>query len=176
MTDEHLDAIRSVAMNSRKPESGRYRPSWETTWMAVADSIAERSNCDARQIGAVIVTSENRIVSSGYNGPPRGFPASAGQTCSSFCPRRQSGSQPLSYGLSCPSVHAEANALIFADRSTYQGGTIYVTAACCQDCAKLIANSGVARVVVRVDERDAHRNPQDTVDFLRLCGVEVETV
>lgn len=176
MSDEHLDAIRRVAIDSQPQPQGRYRPSWDSTWMAVADSIAERSNCDSRQVGAVIVTSENRIVSSGYNGPPRGFPISAGQTCDSFCPRRQSGSQPLSYGLSCPSVHAEANALIFADRSTYQGGTIYVTAACCQDCAKLIANSGVARVVMRVDDRDTHRQPYVTVDFLRTCGLEVETV
>lgn len=152
------------------------RPSWDETWMAVADTIAERSNCDSRQVGAVIVNNQNRIVSSGYNGPPRGYPIPDGSTCSDWCPRRQSGAQPLSYGLSCLSVHAEANALIFADRATYQGGTIYVTAACCQDCAKLIANSGLSRVVVRVDERDAHRNPGVTIEFIRTCGLDVETV
>lgn len=144
--------------------------------MQVADTIALRSRCDSRQVGAVVVTAQNRLVSSGYNGPPTGYPAPDDQTCSSFCLRRQSGSQPLSYGFSCPSVHAEANALVFADRSTYAGGTIYVTASCCADCAKLVANSGVARAVIRIDERDFHRNPDDMVDFLEDCGIQVTVV
>jgi dCMP deaminase len=154
----------------------RLRPDWDTTWMAVADTVALRSKCDSRQVGAVIVDSTNRPISTGYNGPPRNFPGANDRTCNSFCPRRQSGAQPFSYGLSCPSVHAEANALMFADRRDYEGGTIYVTAACCQDCTKLIANSGIHRVIVRVDERDSHRDPQASIDFLRSCGLDVRTI
>lgn len=154
----------------------RTRPNWDETWMHVADTVALRSKCDARQVGAVIVDSSNRPISTGYNGPPRNFPGTDGKTCTDFCPRRQNADQSLSYGLSCPSVHAEANALMFADRRDYEGGTIYVTAACCQDCAKLIANSGIHRVVVRIDERDSHRNPQATVQFLRSCRIVVSVI
>jgi len=141
--------------------------------MAVADTVARRSKCDGRQVGAVVVDSTNRPISTGYNGPPRGFNDLGGQTCSVWCQRRQSGSQHAQYGLTCPSVHAEANALMFADRRDYEGGTIYVTASCCADCTKLIANSGISRVVMRVDARDAHRSPLTIVTFLEDCGLEV---
>lgn len=153
------------------------RPSWDDTWLAVADTIALRSVCDGRQVGAVIVNAQNRAVSTGYNGPPRNYPVDSEARCSSFCARQMSrgdGAVDLAYGLSCPTVHAEANALIFADRSAFAGGTIYVTAACCPDCGKLIANSGLTRVVMRLDSRDLHRRPYDTVELLRACGLDVE--
>lgn len=120
------------------------RPSWDETWLAVADAIAKRSACSRRQVGAVIVTHDNRPVSTGYNGPPAGYAVTG--SCSNFCPRAD---HKLPTYDNCVAVHAEANALLFAARSQYQGGTIYVTHICCYDCAKLIANSGLARVVVR---------------------------
>lgn len=154
----------------------RLRPDWDSTWMEVADTLALRSKCDTRQVGAVVVNSQNRIIATGYNGPPANLPGTDGKTCIDFCQRAQTGERGLSYGFSCPSIHAEANALIFADRRDYEGGTMYVTAACCQDCAKLIMNSGIARLVVRVDERDAHRNPYDTMETIRSCGIDIRTV
>lgn len=153
------------------------RPSWDETWMAVADEIAKRSLCVGRQVGAVIVDANNRIVATGYNGPPAEF-STGGKRCGEWCQRqreRQSGA-PLSYGLTCPTIHAELNALVFADRRDYENGTLYVTAACCGDCGKVVANSGVARVVMRLDERDAHRLPHDTIGFIRGCGIDVRTV
>lgn len=144
--------------------------------MAVADEVALRSRCDGRQVGAVIVNDQNRIIATGYNGPPSGFPGTAGKTCNSFCQRKMEGSQSAVYGLSCPSIHAEANALIFADRRQYEGGTMYATASCCADCAKLISNSGIRRLVVRIDDRDKHRAPLDVVSFLESCGIDVEIV
>lgn len=146
--------------------------------MEVADTIAKRSLCDGRQVGAVIVDDTNRPISLGYNGPPQGYPT-GGLRCSEWCQRqkaRQSTEVDLSYGLKCPTVHAEANALMFADRRDYKGGTIYVTAACCGDCAKLIANSGIKHIVMRLDDRDAHRDPYDIVDFVRQCGLDVRTI
>lgn len=156
-----------------------FRASWDETWMAVADTIARRSPCARRQIGAVIVSSHNRIVSTGYNGAPAGFqPAQLSPDCTGWCSRPSAVSTTVgvSYGLSCPSIHAEANALLFADRRDFEGGTIYVTSACCQDCGKLVANSGLARVVMRLEERDMHRDPGATIDFIRKCGLEVRTV
>lgn len=155
------------------------RLSWDETWMSVADTVAMRSKCDGRQIGALIVDASNRPISTGYNGPPRGY-EDWGETCGSgWCPRqvargRDSEGLRTSYGLSCPSIHAEANALMFADRRDYAGGTIYVSAACCADCGKLIANSGLMRVVMRLDERDMHRDPNATVSFVQSCGIQVD--
>lgn len=73
----------------------------------------------------------------------------------------------------CVSIHAELNALLFADRRDYENGTIYVTRACCWDCGKVIANSGLNRAVMRVIPEDEHREPDKTIAFLRDCGLEV---
>lgn len=170
------------------------RQSWDQTWMHVAEVIAGRSVCDGRAIGAIVVDSSNRPVSTGYNGPPRGFQRSSDH-CSDWCPRQQTRTVTVkkmvarkvveqevtipgpgpSYGLNCPSIHAEANALMFADRRDFEGGTIYVTSACCADCGKLIANSGLKRVVMKLDEvADAHRKPRETVAFLESCQLIVD--
>ena len=65
---------------------------------------------------------------------------------------------------------------MFADRRHVEGGTIYVTRSCCADCAKLIANSGLDRVVMRVTREDEHRNPDDIADFLLRAGLTVATL
>lgn len=76
----------------------------------------------------------------------------------------------------CPSLHAEANALSVCDRSQREGGTIYVTSAVCFNCAKLVANSGLARVVVGASATEhAHRQPEASYEFLRSCGLTVDT-
>jgi deoxycytidylate deaminase len=74
----------------------------------------------------------------------------------------------------CPSLHAEANALITSDRSLRVGGTIYVTSDVCMGCAKLIANSGLTKVYVAAKRYDKHRNPQASYDFLLSCGVDIK--
>ena len=165
------------------------RPNWDETWMAVAVSMSKRSKCVNRQVGAVIVTKENRPMAVGYNGAPANFNdkknlihfASShieyekSDGCSSFCPRGGSNDRGTSYS-NCVSVHAEANALLFADRRDYEGGTIYVTNPCCWDCAKLVSNSGVARVVVQVSEVDGHYDNDTSLEFIRSCGIKVDTV
>jgi deoxycytidylate deaminase len=74
----------------------------------------------------------------------------------------------------CPSLHAEANALITSDRSLRVGGTIYVTSHVCMGCAKLIANSGLSRVYVKTERQDKHRDPEKSYDFMRQCGIKIE--
>jgi len=148
------------------------RPDWDMTWMDIADVMARRSKCDGAQVGAVIVDATNRPVSTGYNGPPRNLAVSGG--CSGWCSRRIAGDRGKEYGLSCPSIHAEANALMFADRRHIEGGTIYVNRAICADCAKLIANSGLVRVVMRITDEDMHRDPQKVCLFLAESGLQVE--
>lgn len=148
------------------------RPGWDATWLTVADALAARSKCVNRQVGAVIVNADNRPVSVGYNGAPAGFPMN--ETCVGTC-ARANGERGSSYG-NCVSVHAEANALIFADRRHYEGGTIYVTNPPCFDCAKLISNSGITRVVACISDADSHADVFTPKAFLELTGVSVELV
>lgn len=152
--------------------------------MAIADVIAQRSLCSRDKVGAVIVDASNRLVDTGYNGPPAGYHAitHAGndittEGCHRWCPRTQKhhvGDLSPVYD-DCPSLHAEANALMFSDRRLRVGGTIYVSSGMCHACAKLIANSGLVRVVYRHtnDPYFAHRNTSTNVEFLEACGLEV---
>jgi dCMP deaminase len=150
------------------------RPDWDTTWQSVAYRIGRRSRCDGRQIGAAIVSADNAYIVVGYNGPPASLPIPDGSTCQDWCPRMLTGDRSTSYG-NCVSVHAETNAIAKADRTRIEGGTLYVTSAICWDCGKVVANSGVARIVCRVDmAADAHREPMKTINFLRDCGIDVE--
>lgn len=147
------------------------RPSWDEVWMTVADTVALRSRCSRAQIGAVVVSKDQRISSTGYNGPAATFPAEG--ECMNWCARAR-GETPLDNVYdSCPSIHAEANALLYVDRSRVEGGTVYITDAACIQCAKLISNSGVSRVVMRVSTIAAHRNPEATIEYFAKCGIDV---
>jgi len=77
----------------------------------------------------------------------------------------------FAYGFGCPSIHAEANALLYASRAETERATLYVTHSPCADCAKLISNSGVTRVVM-LEFPPAHR-PNPT-SYLEMCGLVVE--
>lgn len=143
--------------------------------MEVAGAVAKRAHCVRGRIGAVIIDDRNRIVATGYNGPPAGMPRHPALDCGSYCPRARVVTDPLGYS-DCMSVHAEANALMFCDRRDREGGTIFVTGAMCFTCAKLVANSGLARVAMVVSVTDAHRRPDDVKAFLVNCGVEVITL
>jgi dCMP deaminase len=123
-------------------------------------------------VGAAIVKG-NRLVSTGYNGPASGYtPADTEQGCKSWCHRAAHGvpEDSVGYGFSCPSIHAEANALLYASRQEVEQATLYVTHSPCADCAKLISNSGVARVVL-LQSPDPWR--PDPVPYLEKCGIEV---
>ena len=151
------------------------RPSWDETWMRVAHTIGQRSKCTNRKVGAVVVDQNNRPISMGYNGAPANYQSNG--SCKEFCPRSVSSNPEIERGSSyanCVSVHAEANALVFADRSLYKGGTIYVTNPCCWECSKLLGNSGLARVVIRASSQDAHADIDTPIDFLVSCGLQVE--
>jgi dCMP deaminase len=155
------------------PSPNPRRLTWDATWLTVADTIAKRSLCDGSIIGAAIVDINNRIVSTGYNGAPAGYENETEENCRNWCPRmKQGGIRTATYS-NCISVHAEANAIAFADRRHYEGGTIYITRAACWDCAKLIANCGVGRVVQRVYPADSHRDPERSIAFMEECGLEV---
>lgn len=130
--------------------------------------MSRRSSCTRAQVGAVIVK-DNRVVSTGYNGPASGHPADTDLGCLSWC-LRAAGTPDLAqgYGLACPSIHAEANALLHASRRDVEGAVMYVTHAPCADCAKLISNSGVAELVM-LQAPEPHR--PDPIPYLNECGL-----
>lgn len=179
------------------------RPSWDETWINVARVVAHRSLCERDKIGAVIVDPRMRIVATGYNGPPSGFTLpdrlTANRPCAEWCPRSATadwiaGKPPYENGedfpkwanagfhgphpdySDCPSLHAEANALSVCERFVRENGTIYVTGDICFGCAKLIANSGLARVVIDGVRPAIHRNPARSREFLVTCGLAVVVV
>lgn len=145
----------------------------------MAATIGQRSRCDRGKIGCVLVSFDNQVVSAAYVGPSPNFaPAVAGATCSSWCPRgKKTDPSTLDQGWNdCVSCHAEQNAVARADFSRLKGGTGYITGTCCLMCSKLLAASGIKRVVMQVKSTDAHRHPARTIAFLENAGIEVVTV
>ena len=153
------------------------RPDWDLVWMKMAFTIGERSRCSRGAIGCVLVGPTNDVVSTSYVGPPPNFaPAQMDQTstCKKWC-ERSNETDPSKLDaayLTCPSVHAEQNAISRADFSRLKGGTAYVNAAVCWQCAKLLAAAQVGRVVMYVAEGNEHRNPGRTQAYLAQCGID----
>lgn len=126
------------------------RIDWDDYFLKGAtDWVSLRADCSRRKVGALIVKN-NRVVSTGYNGSPAGSPKSCLQ---GHCPRGSSDVPAFSsYDTgpgACIAVHAEANALLYADREDRQGATLYISCAPCDGCKRLIAAAGIARVVWR---------------------------
>lgn len=129
------------------------RVAWDEYFMLLAEQAAKRSTCSRLQVGAVIV--QNRqVLSTGYNGAPRGL---------SHCVHNDDSPCTIS-------VHAEANALIYAGSlpQCYLR-EMYITHAPCYDCSKLIINAGIDRVVYR----DTYRSTAG-LDLLREGDVYIE--
>lgn len=122
------------------------RPGWDEYYLGIASAVARRGDCRRAQHGAVIVK-DNRIVSTGYNGTPPGDDRSCGST--GLCPRNLDSEAKHSSGEYdlCWATHAEANALLRAEWQALAGADIYITGQPCPGCSKLIASSGISRVV-----------------------------
>lgn len=116
---------------------------------------AENSYCERRKVGALVVK-DNMIISDGYNGTPTGF--------ENICEDENNTSKPYV-------LHAEANAITKLARSSNssEGATLYVTASPCIECAKLIIQSGIKRVIYTEQYRLT-----DGVDLLKRAGIDVE--
>lgn len=126
-------------------------------YLRMAQIWAENSYCTRRQVGALIVK-DKMIISDGYNGTPSGFP--------NVCEGDD--------GLTIPCVlHAEANAITKIARSgnNSDGATLYVTDAPCIECAKLIIQAGIKRVIYARSYRLT-----DGIDLLSQAGINVEQI
>jgi dCMP deaminase len=148
------------------------RPSWHEIRLGMAEKIAMRSLCVRDKVGAIIIDSHGRIIAEGYNGPPSGFPHH-NKDCNHWCARGREESRAPGY-IDCPALHAEANALIMADRIKCMGGTIFVTSHVCFSCAKLIANARLYEVVVSsTTQMSLERDAEKSYAFLIECGLTV---
>lgn len=123
-------------------------------YLRMAQIWAENSYCVRRKVGALVVK-DKMIISDGYNGTPSGFP--------NVCEDGNNTTYPYV-------LHAEANAITKLARSSNNsdGATLYVTAAPCIECAKLIIQAGIRRVIYGEEYRLA-----DGLDLLRQAGIEV---
>ena len=130
---------------------------FDNSYIQMAAVWAKNSYCKRRQVGALLVK-DRMIISDGYNGTPSGF--------ENICEDENGVTKPYV-------LHAEANAITKVAKSgnNSKGATLYVTASPCMECAKLIIQSGISRVVFRDEYRLT-----DGVDLLRKAGIEVEKI
>ncbi len=114
----------------------------EEMCMQIALIVAERSTCERKSVGAVIVR-DGRVLSTGYAGAPSGLRHCSPDLCDIMAPCDRT-------------VHAEANAIAFAAREgiSTNMAEIFVTCSPCVNCAKLIINSGIAKVTYLEEYRD----------------------
>ncbi len=122
----------------------RARPSWDEYFMSIARVVASRSNCVKRNVGAVVV-SDRRIISTGYNGTPRGV-----RNCNEGgCPRCASGAESGTRLDECLCSHAEENAITQAAYHgvSVRGASVYTTFSPCLICTKIVINAGIRELV-----------------------------
>lgn len=142
------------------------RPSWDQHFLNLAAVAGEMSPCCRRQVGTVLVR-DKHVLSSGFNGPPRGAPHRDASTCvRSHLP---SGADPDK--VCC--AHSEANAVALAAYHGHatKGATAYVTILPCATCARILINAGVVRVVYA----DAYPNADSFAVFAE-SGIPVEKI
>lgn len=136
-------------------ELKRYR--LDLRYMRMARIWAENSYCQRRQVGALVVK-DKAIISDGYNGTPSGF--------ENICEDDNNVTKPYV-------LHAEANAITKLARShnSSDGATLYVTASPCIECAKLIIQAGIKRVVYA-----EHYRLEDGINLLKRANIDVKYI
>lgn len=144
-----INTEKDKPMNPDKQKKIDYR------YIRMARIWAENSYCKRRQVGALLVK-DKTIISDGYNGTPSGFP--------NVCEDDNDTTFPYV-------LHAEANAIakVAQSNNSSDGATLYVTASPCIECAKLIIQAGIKRVVYSEKYRLT-----DGIDLLERAGVKVE--
>ncbi|HHZ81574.1 MAG TPA: dCMP deaminase family protein [Flavobacteriales bacterium] len=138
-------------MKEVKKKQNRY----DNAYMRMAEEWAKLSHCTRKNVGALIVK-DGMIIADGYNGSPSGFP--------NVCENEDG--ETFWYVL-----HAEANAItkLAKSNNSAEGATLYITLSPCRDCAKLILQSGIVRVVYKVAYKDT-----DGIDFLKKSSILTE--
>lgn len=143
------------------------RPSWDEYFIKIAELTSGRSNCIKRKVGCIIVK-DNRILSLGYNGTPKG-------TLNCYeggCERCNSTSNPGDNLDLCMCLHAEENAILYISQNNLINSTLYVTLLPCISCVKKIIQCGINRVVFI----DYYREELDklSIKILKKSNIKIE--
>jgi len=146
-------------MNKYDPKKpyGKRQGQFDRRYLEMARIWAKNSYCIRRQVGALIVK-DRMIISDGYNGTPEGF--------ENVCEDENNKTKPYV-------LHAEANAItkIAKSNNSSDGATLYITTSPCQECAKLIIQSGIRRVVFC-----DNYHSEDGILLLKRAGIDVECI
>lgn len=138
----------------------------EKNFMNIAEEISKASNCVSRQVGAIIVK-DGRIISTGYNGTPKGFINCSDHWHNEYTKEHHDWSL-------LHEIHAEMNAIIWAARTgiSIEGATIYCTTEPCSECSKNIIASGINTIVWR--DKYPYNDVNDKVinSMLKSCNVK----
>lgn len=139
------------------PESDvQSRPSWDSIWMDVTDTISQRSPDPRFRVAAIIVSADNtQLLALGYNGDHAGGP------------NVRESDAPGESGF----LHAEVNALIKLDYNNPKKKIMYVSMSPCKMCAKAIINSGISEVVFKEEYRDS-----GGIVLLESAGIRVRKI
>ena len=137
------------------------------TFLEMAYVFANLSKAKRRKVGCIIVK-DGQVISNGYNGTPSGF-----DNCCEESVFRYDVGDCYVLRTKAEVLHAESNALMKIARSTNSsiGSTMYLTCSPCFECAKLIIQSGIARLVYKEDYRK-----EDGIDLLRLTDIIIEKI
>lgn len=142
------------------------RPSWDEYFVSITKTVASRSTCLRRKVGAIIVK-DKRILTTGYNGAPRGV-----KSCLEIgrCLREELKVPSGQRHEICRALHAEQNAIIQAAYHGVQiaGSVIYSTTQPCVLCAKMIINAGIQKIYYYEEYPD-----QLSLDLLKEAGIEL---
>jgi dCMP deaminase len=137
---------------------------WDEYYMAIAKVSAMRSKDPSSQVGAVIVSKDNRVLSIGYNGAPNGF------NDEQFPWKKIGNMLDTKYAYVC---HAEMNAIsnYNGDKNRLNGAKIYVTLFPCNECSKLIIQSGIKEVIYASDKHKDSDQVKASKILLDTCGI-----
>ena len=143
-----------MSKNNQVHPYGEKQEQFDRRYLEMAKIWAQNSYCKRRQVGALIVK-EKMIISDGYNGTPAGF--------ENVCEDENNKTKPYV-------LHAEANAItkVAKSNNSSEGATLYITSSPCMECAKLIIQSGIKRVVYSDNYRI-----EEGVNLLKRAGIEI---
>ena len=167
--DASLAELHAALQEVLERSLGFDRPSWDEYFLAIARVVASRSNCVKRKVAAVI-TRDRRIISTGYNGTPRGT-----RNCNEGgCPRCNAFAEGGTRLDECLCSHGEENAITQAafHGVSVRGGTLYSTFSPCLMCTKMIINAGIEEVAYNA----GYPLGEVSLALLREAGVKVRQV
>lgn len=146
------------ALEQLRSQSWPDRVTSEEGAILLAEAASLPADCSRRLVGCAVISIDGRVLSTGRNGAPSGYP---GCLTAGACPRGQMTKEQIKPGapyragtVKCHALHAEKNGLLFSDPVARRGGYMAVTDAPCDDCSLDLAGSGLARVIwpARLDD------------------------